>query len=83
MNQKYKKYQVLYFQECMDKKKLETLKSSTSLNMKQLREEQNELLNYTKDNGTTETIEELDKLRQNMEDKKVMLWKLVRNQTCS
>ena len=38
--------------------------------MKQLREEHGEALNATKDSGTTETIEELDKFRQTMESKK-------------
>ena len=50
--------------------------------MKRLREEHNKALNYTKDNGTIETIEELDKLRQTLEEKKLMLWKLVRSKTC-
>ena len=35
--------------------------------MQQLREEH--ALNYTEDNDTTETIEQLDKLRQNLEEK--------------
>ena len=39
--------------------------------MKQLREEQNEALNATRDNGTTENTEELDKLRQTLEYKEV------------
>ena len=39
-------------------------------------------MNANKDNGTTKTIEELDKLRQTMEDKKLMLWRLVRIKTC-
>ena len=50
--------------------------------MQQLREEHNEALNAAKYNGTTETIEEIFKLRQNMEYKKVMLWKLVSSKTC-
>ena len=37
--------------------------------MQRLREEHDEALNSTKDNSTTETIEEHDKLRQNMEEK--------------
>ena len=36
--------------------KISTLKSSTRLNMKGLIEEHDEVLNTTKDNGTTETI---------------------------
>ena len=76
---------MLALQERMEKKilKLSTLKSYAHLNMQQLREEHDEALNATNDNGTTETIEELHKLRQTLEDKKVMLWKLVRNTTCS
>ena len=35
--------------------------------MQKLREEHDEALNNTKDGGTTETIEELDKLHQNLE----------------
>ena len=38
--------------------------------MQQLREEHNEALNITKENGAAETIEEIDKLRQISEDKK-------------
>ena len=38
--------------------------------MNQLKEEHDGALNDAKDNGTTENIEELDKLRQNPEDKK-------------
>ena len=55
----------------MNKKilKLETLKSSSRLNIQKLREEHNEALNAVKGNGTTETIEELDKLCQNLEEK--------------
>ena len=36
--------------------------------MQQLREEHNEALNATKDNNTTETIEEHDKLHQTIEE---------------
>ena len=63
---------MLDLQERMDKKivKLATLKSSASLNTKLLREEHNEALNTTKDNGPTETIEEIEKLRQTPENKK-------------
>ena len=49
--------------------KVATLKSSTHLNMQQLREEHDEALNASKDNGTAETIEELDKLCQTLEEK--------------
>ena len=38
--------------------------------MQQLREEHDEALNSAKDIGTTETIEELDKLCQTLKDKK-------------
>ena len=51
--------------------KLATLKISTRLNMLQLIEEHDKVLNPAKGNGTTETIEELDKLRHTLEDKKV------------
>ena len=37
--------------------------------MHQLREEHNKALNSAKDNGTTETIKELEHLRQILEDK--------------
>ena len=37
--------------------KLSTLKISACLNIQKLREEHNEALNYTKENGKTETIE--------------------------
>ena len=37
--------------------------------MQLLREEHDEDLNAAKDHGTTETIEELDKLRKTLEDK--------------
>ena len=50
MNKKEEKYQVIDFKERMEKKilKLATLKISTSLNMKQLREEHDEALNSSK-----------------------------------
>ena len=62
--QKEEKGQVLDFKEHMDKivLKLETLKISTCLNMKQLREENDEVLNAATGNCITEIIEELDKL---------------------
>ena len=44
------------------------MKRSTRLNMQHLREEQDKALNAAKENGTTETIEELDKFGQNLED---------------
>ena len=47
-----------------------TLKSSASFNIQWLREEHDGALNSSKGNGTTENIEELDKLRQILEDKK-------------
>ena len=46
--------------------KIETLKSFTLLNMQRLREEHDEALNAAKANGTTETIEEIDKLSQTL-----------------
>ena len=44
------------------------MKRSTRLNTQQLIEEQDKALNAAKENGTTETIEELDKFSQNLED---------------
>ena len=75
---------MLDFQEHMDKifLKLSTIKSSVRLNMKQLREENDVALNSIKGNGTTDTIEELDNLCQNLENKKVMICKLVGIKTC-
>ena len=49
--------------------KISTLKSSAHLNMKLLKGEHYEALNATKKNGTTKTIEENDKLIQNLEEK--------------
>ena len=43
--------------------------------MHQLREDHYEELNAAKDNGKTETIEEFNKLRQTLEDKKVNVMK--------
>ena len=84
MDQKEEKNQLLNFQEQMIKiiLKLATLKIPVSLNIRWLREEHDRELNAAKDNGTTETIEEIYKLFPILEDKKVMLWKLVRNETC-
>ena len=50
--------------------RLATLKISAHLNIQWLREDHDKELNSAKDKGTTETIEELDKLCQIMEDKK-------------
>ena len=50
--------------------KLETLKSSACLNMQRLIEEHDEALNAAKDKGTKENIEELEKLRQTLEETK-------------
>ena len=50
--------------------------------MQQLREEHDEALNASSGNITTETIEELYKLRQTLENKNVVLWELVRSKTC-
>ena len=76
--QKEEKDHVLNFQERMGKiiLKLATLKISACLNMQRLREEPNGELNYAKDNGTTETIEELDKLFKILEDKKCDVMKI-------
>ena len=52
--------------------KIATMKSSSHLNMQQLTEENYEVLNAAKDNGTTENIEEFDKFHQIMEYKKSM-----------
>ena len=46
-----------------------TLKSSVCLNKQVLREEHDEAMNTTKDNGTTYTIVEIEKLHQNVDDK--------------
>ena len=48
---------------------LATLKISAHLNIQWLREDHDKELNSAKDKGTTETIEELDKLCQMTEDK--------------
>ena len=40
-----------------------------------MREEYNEALNVTKDNGAKKIIEEIDKLRQILEAKKLIHWK--------
>ena len=50
---------MIYLQELMDIiiLKLSTLKISARLNMKQIREENNEALDVAKDNGATEFIE--------------------------
>ena len=71
MTQKEEKDQILDFQSYMEFFFiiLATLKSSNRLNMQDLREEHYEVLNASKHNGTKVTIEELDKLRQNLEDK--------------
>ena len=71
LSQREEKYQVLDFQERMEKTilKLATLKRSTHFSMQQLIEEEDEALNVAKDNGTTETIEELDKLSRTLEEK--------------
>ena len=49
---------------------MSTLKISACLNTQWLREEHNKSLNAAKEIGTSENIEELDKLRQVLEDKK-------------
>ena len=71
MAQKEEKGQVFDLKELMERKilRLSTLKSSTHLSMQRLREEHDKVMNYAKDNGTAETIEEIDKLSQNIEDK--------------
>ena len=62
---------MLNLQDHMDRKKLKsaTLQSYIHLSMQRLREEHYEALDVTKDNSTTETIEELDNLSQNLEEK--------------
>ena len=65
--QKEEKHQVLDLQERNHKT---SNQSSDCVNMHQLIEEHNEALNSANDNGTTETIEELDKLHQLQYDKK-------------
>ena len=82
--QKEEKNHLLILQEQMIKiiLKISTLKISVRLNIHWLREEHDKDLNAAKENGTTETIEELDKLCHILEDKKVMLLKLVSNETC-
>ena len=84
LDQKEEKDKVLNAKERMGKTILEisTLKSSTRLNMQLLRYEHYKALNPAKDNVTTETIEELGNLRQILEDKNVILWKLARIKTC-
>ena len=47
---------------------------SARFNMQKLREEHYEALNAAKDNGTTETIEELYRLSQTLEYKIYFLW---------
>ena len=81
LDQREEKNQFLILQERMVKitLKLATLKISVHLNIQLLKGKHDKDLNAAKDNGTTETIEELDKLYQILEDKKVMLRKLVRN----
>ena len=65
--QKEEKYQVIYLQELTkNNPKLATLKRSTRLNIRLLREEHDEALNAAKDNGTPETIEELYKFCQTL-----------------
>ena len=62
---------MLDLKEFMDKTilKLATLKISFCFNRQKLREEHDEAPNVAKDSGKTETIEELDKLSQPLEDK--------------
>ena len=55
---------------------------SAHLNMQLLREDYDEALNAAKGNGTAETIKELYKLRQIMDDKKVDFMKNMRKETC-
>ena len=71
LDQKYEKDQVLDLKGRMEKiiLKLSTLKSTACLNMQILREEHDGVLNAANKNGTAETIEELYRLSQNLEDK--------------
>ena len=84
MDQEEEKNQFLNLQERIDKifLKLATLKISFHLNIPWMREENDKYLNTAKENGTTETIKELDKLCHITEGKKVMWWKVVRNEKC-
>ena len=70
---KEEKKQVIDLQEQMrvESLKLATLKSSARLNMWQRIEDRYEALNSVKENGTTETSEELDKLHGIWEYKEV------------
>ena len=61
--------------------KLANLKSSVWLNMQRLLEADDKAPNASNDNGTRKNIEELDKLRQIPEERMVILWKLVTNET--
>ena len=72
LDQKEENNQLLNLQERMGKiiLKLAILKISVRFNIQWLREEHDKELNAAKENGTTETIEELDKLCNIMEDKK-------------
>ena len=71
LDQKEEKDQVVDSQERMYKiiLKLAFLKSSTRLNMKKLREKDDEVLNDANYIVTTEAIEELDKLNKTLEEK--------------
>ena len=75
LDQKKEKNQLLNFQERMGKiiLKLATLNISVRLNIQRPREEHDKELNCARYNGTTEIIEELDKLCQILENKKVMI----------
>ena len=72
LDQNEEKNQFLNLQERIGKiiLKLETLNSSSRLNIQWLIEDPDKYLNSAKDDGTTKTIEEPDKLCQIMEDKR-------------
>ena len=69
--QKEGKYQVLDLQkkDVQNNAKLPNLESSVRFNMQQLRENHDVVLNIAKDNGTMWAFEEIDKLRQTLEEK--------------
>ena len=62
------------------KTKLANLKSFVLFNMQLLREEHDEALNAAKDNSTLEIIEQLDELRQTLEDKEGDVMKIGEDQ---
>ena len=82
LDQKEVEQKALNAQEQMGRTivKLATLKISVGLNMQLMIEEHDEALNAAKNNSTTETIEELEKLRQTLEDNKGYFMKIGQEQ---